>query len=97
MTETKPFDLGTPEGWAQFCGLAGMKTQGLAFRMAQFEGYSVAEAVNRAIGQVVADMYEQDIPMEAIASYFESHIDYRPQLMDGVVQSMQSVEGLTDD
>lgn len=94
---TAPIDLETPEGWAQFCGTAGMKTQGLAYKYAQFDGLSIAEAVNNAIAQVVADMLEHNVPMEAVASYFQSHMDYRPQLMESVVLSMNATRGLTDD
>lgn len=93
---TTPFNLENPEGWENFCVNAGMKTQGLAYKYAQFDGLSIAEAVNNAIAQVVADMFEHDVPMEAIASYFQSHMDYRPQLMKSVVLSMNAAQGLTN-
>lgn len=84
MTEPTPFDLKTPEGWAQFSNITGMKTHGLAYGMAGFEGYSVAEAVNRAISTVAQDMVRDGIAADVVAAYLTQYRDHRPELMRGV-------------
>jgi hypothetical protein len=97
MTDAIPFDLKTPEGWAQFSNIAGMKTHGLAYSMAGFEGYSVAEAVNRAISTVAEDMSHDGIPADVVAAYLAQYRDHRPELMRGVALAVGSLADVTGD
>jgi len=95
MTEPTPFDLKTPEGWAQFSNIAGMKTHGLAYGMAGFEGYSVAEAVNCAISTVAQDMARDGIPADVVAVYLAQYRDHRPELMRGVALAISRLADVT--
>lgn len=97
MTEPTPFDLETPEGWAQFCNIAGMKTHGLAYGMAGFEGYSVAEAVNRAISMVAEDMARDEIPADVVTAYLAQYRDNRPELMRGVALAIGKLADVGSD
>lgn len=97
MTEPTPFDLKTPEGWAQFSNIAGMKTHGLAYNMAGFEGYGVAEAVNRAISTVAEDMARDGIPADVVAVYLAQYRDHRPELMRNVAVAIGRLTDLTAD
>lgn len=97
MTDAVPFDLKTPEGWAQFSNIAGMKTHGIAYGLAGFEGYSVAEAVNRAISTVAEEMARDGIPADVVAAYLTQYRDHRPELMRGVALAVGSLADVAGD